>query len=393
MATSDHLKDARIVVVGAGAIGIALSYRLAQAGAQVTTVERRFPGSGTTGSSFAYVNGTDKPPRAYHRLNVLSIRDHEDLVDEIGGDWLHVTGSLHWADARDGGRAAGLGQVMRRLLDWGMRVDRLTPEQAMRELEPDAWIDPEAVAAVFLVHRAGWLDPMALAHGTMSAAAERYGARLVRGEVVALRSGSSTVEAAILGDGRELAADVVVNAAGPDAGRVAALAGVELPLERTPGLLIVAAPAPARLRHVIYAPGVNLRPDGGARVMVQRETLDSHAVEGSPLALDDPLVHEGMERARVVVPGLAHVEVEAVRLGVRPMPKDGLPLVGFDPSVTNLYHVVTHSGVTLAARLALLVTEKLTGGDTAPLEAYRPARLAPGDGLAARMPPAFGSSD
>jgi hypothetical protein len=41
----------------------------------------------------------------------------------------------------------------------------------------------------------------------------------------------------------------------------------------------------------------------------------------------------------------------------------------------------------------LLVTEELTGGDTAPLEAYRPARFAPGDGSAPRMRWAFGSSD
>jgi glycine/D-amino acid oxidase-like deaminating enzyme len=58
------------------------------------------------------------------------------------------------------------------------------------------------------------------------------------------------------------------------------------------------------------------------------------------------------------------------------VPKDGFPIVGFDPTVFNLYHVVTHSGITLAARLALLVTEELTGGDTAPLDAYRPARFA-----------------
>lgn len=392
MATSDYLKDARIVVVGAGAIGTALSYRLAQAGAQVTTVERRFPGSGTTGNTFAYINGEDKPPRAYHRLNVLSIRDQEDLADEIGGDWVHVTGSLHWADARDGARATALGHVMHQLLDWGMRVDRSSPEQAMRDLEPDTWIDPDSVATVFLVDRAGWLDPVAMAHGTMSAAVERYGAQLVRGEVVALRTRAGMVVTVVLGDGRELGVDVVVNAAGPDAARLAALAGVELPLERTPGLLIVSAPAPVRLRHVVQAPGVNLRPDGGARLMIQRETLDSHAVEESPLAIDDPLVHEGMEGARAVVPALAHVEVEAVRLGVRPMPKDGLPLVGFDASVANLYHVVTHSGITLAARLALLVTEELTGGDTAPLEAYRPTRFAPGGG-SSPMPQASGSSD
>jgi glycine/D-amino acid oxidase-like deaminating enzyme len=63
-------------------------------------------------------------------------------------------------------------------------------------------------------------------------------------------------------------------------------------------------------------------------------------------------------------------------MGVRPVPKDGYPLVGFDATVVNLYHVVTHSGITLAARLAALVTEELTGGDTAPLDPYRPARVA-----------------
>ncbi len=135
----------------------------------------------------------------------------------------------------------------------------------------------------------------------------------------------------VLADGEELAADVVVNAAGPDARRLAVLAGVDLPLERTPGLLIVTAPAPACLRHVLYTPGVNLRPDGGARLMVQRESLDSHAVDGSPLAIDDPLVTEGWAPPGPSCRPFAHVEAEAVRLGVRPMPTDGLPLVGFDP--------------------------------------------------------------
>ncbi len=50
MTTSDYLRDARVVVIGAGAIGAALTYRLAQAGAKLTTIERRYPGAGTTGA-------------------------------------------------------------------------------------------------------------------------------------------------------------------------------------------------------------------------------------------------------------------------------------------------------------------------------------------------------
>ena len=377
MPTSDYLRDARIIVIGAGAVGAALSYRLAQAGAQVTTVERRFPGAGTTGNTFAYINGTDKPPREYHRLSMLAIRDHEDLADEIGGSWIHITGSLHWVEAQDGPRRVVLHQVMRQLAQWGTRVDRMSADQAVRELEPDLAIDRTTVNSVFLVHRAGWLDPVAMSHGAISAAVERYGARLLRGDVVALRVAGGMIERAVLDDGTELEADVVVNAAGPGAGHVASLAGVSLPMELTPGLLIVTAPAPVRLRHVVFAPDVNLRPDGGSRVMVQWEPLDSHAMDGAAILVADPRIHQAMEHARAVAPALGDIEAEAVRRGVRPMPKDGFPIVGFDPIVANLYHTVTHSGITLAARLALLVTEELTGADVAGLEAYRLTRFAP----------------
>jgi glycine/D-amino acid oxidase-like deaminating enzyme len=375
MVTSDYLRDARVVIVGAGAIGAPLAYRLAQAGAAVTVVERAYPGAGTTGRTFGWINGVDKPPRDYHRLNVLGIRDHEDLADELGGDWVHVTGSLHWAPDADGAHRSGLEASVRQLVGWGMRVDRLTADQATRELEPDLRIDPAAVSTVYLVHRSGWMDPMAMAHAALRAAVERYGATLVEGEVTGLPVSGGMIDRVVLADGTAIEADVVINAAGPDAPRLAALAGVVLPVERTPGLLLVTAPVPARLRHVAYGPEVHLRPDGGGRVLVQWDPLDNEAIGERAMAVDDPHVATAMGHAASLMPALARATVAEVRLGIRPVPKDGYPLVGFDPGVGNLYHVVTHSGVTLAARLAALVTEELTGGDTAPLDAYRPARL------------------
>ncbi|HCG29398.1 MAG TPA: hypothetical protein DEU95_06570, partial [Chloroflexi bacterium] len=48
---ASYFSDASIVIIGAGAVGSATAYRLAQAGAAVTVVERRFPGAGTSGSS------------------------------------------------------------------------------------------------------------------------------------------------------------------------------------------------------------------------------------------------------------------------------------------------------------------------------------------------------
>lgn len=378
MAGSDYLRGTRVVVAGAGVIGATVAYRLAQAGADVTVVERRHPGAGASGASFAWLNAVDKPPRAYQRLSALGIRDMEDLADELGGGWLRLGGSLHWADRADAARETALAESMRQLVAWGARADRLAPEQVRRELEPDLRIDPGAVEAVWLVSRSGWLDPVALCRDAVAEAERRYGARMVRGEIVALRLSRGLIDSVALADGSEVGADLVVNAAGPDAARLAALAGARLPLERVPGLLLTTAPAPVRLGRVLYGPLVHVRPDGGSRLMVQREGLDSHVLGERPIPAGDPRVGEAMDRAREILPGLAGVGVEGLRMGIRAIPRDGYPIVGIDPEVGNLYHAVTHSGVTLAARLARLVTEELTGEADEALGAYRPGRFAAG---------------
>jgi glycine/D-amino acid oxidase-like deaminating enzyme len=58
------------------------------------------------------------------------------------------------------------------------------------------------------------------------------------------------------------------------------------------------------------------------------------------------------------------------------MPKDGFPIIGPAVNCPNLYIVVTHSGVTLAAILGALVTaEILDRVSVAMLEPYRLSRF------------------
>ena len=76
------------------------------------------------------------------------------------------------------------------------------------------------------------------------------------------------------------------------------------------------------------------------------------------------------------IPALAGARLEAVRIGVRPMPKDGLPMVGPIPGAANAYSVVSHSGVTLGPLWARIVTAELTTGRPDPrLEPFRPGRF------------------
>jgi glycine/D-amino acid oxidase-like deaminating enzyme len=88
---------------------------------------------------------------------------------------------------------------------------------------------------------------------------------------------------------------------------------------------------------------------------------------------------ELLARARRVIPGLAQAQVAGCRVCVRPMPADGQSIVGWLPGTAGLYLAVTHSGVTLGAHLARLITEELRNRTPpAELAPYRPSRFRAG---------------
>ena len=60
----------------------------------------------------------------------------------------------------------------------------------------------------------------------------------------------------------------------------------------------------------------------------------------------------------------------------RPMPIDGLPVIGFTKEISNAYFVITHSGVTLAPLISeYAAIEITTGSSVDAFEAYRPDRF------------------
>lgn len=76
------------------------------------------------------------------------------------------------------------------------------------------------------------------------------------------------------------------------------------------------------------------------------------------------------------LPALGNLELERVTLGYRPLPRDGLPVIGFSEGVPDVYLTVMHTGVTLApivGRFASL--EILDGVEVELLNNYRYARF------------------
>ena len=336
-----------VVVIGAGVYGAAVSAALRRREARVTVVDAGVPGGGTSGATFSWLNSCGKQPRGYHDLNVAGMVAHQEMAAKAGGDWYHEGGNLEWV-GRDVDR---LRDKVERVLDYGYEARWLTRAEALR-LEPD--LDPAALPADGIAYfpQEGWLDPVRMIGFLLA------GTDVVRRDaVVGFDVGGERIQAVRLASGRRLDADAVVNCAGPRAAEVAALAGLSLPMRNTSGTLVVTSPVAVSVARVVHAPRVHLRPDGGGRLLLHgHDDADPATVFADAVAL---------------YPGIEGGAVETVRVGERPIPGDGLPVLGRVAALPNFHFAVSHSGATLSVHAGDLVAAEVMGEEVPDLAPYR----------------------
>ncbi|MGH3867169.1 MAG: NAD(P)/FAD-dependent oxidoreductase [Pseudonocardiaceae bacterium] len=262
-----------------------------------------------------------------------------------------------------------------RLLEWGYQARWLDPRE-VRSLEPD--LAPDMIASrVAYFPDEGWVDPARLMAALLSRA-RAWGVQ-VRSHcaAVGMSMTGERIDGVRTSDGETVRTDAVVNCAGPGAGEVAALVGVDLPMRNTTGLLAYTAPTAVAVGRVIHAPRIQLRPDGGGRLLLHNTSADtavSRHDDGSRIAEPDA-AQAMLHLAEELYPSLRGIKVEASRIGVRVIPIDGLPVLGRSATVENFYFAVTHSGVTLCLRVAELVGAEVRGELVNELAPFRHSRL------------------
>jgi len=372
---ADGVSDA--VVIGAGVLGASTAFRLAEAGFTVTILEATRVGGGTSGMSFAWINSNGKPPRAYHELNNAGLRAHFALRDEFPATpWLHEGGCLEIVPAAE---AVPLADKVARLRDWDYAAELITPAQ-LRELEPEVTLDAlgqDAVTAWFPGE--GWIDPVVFAQA-MVRRAQAKGATLHIGTPVSdivVQAGRATgVKTA---DGRQFDAGLIVNCAGRWSNETSANAHLQIPLSPRVGVLVFTRPAPTLLARILRTPLVDMRPDGAGRLMLHDNAIDGEFELDSAVGPAMPQAMRLVENVTKLMPHLAGLPAEAVRITARPIPADGYSAVGKVPGVEGYYIAVTHSAVTMSAHLGKLIAREAAGEDVAELAPFRPARFFSGN--------------
>ncbi|MCK4316644.1 MAG: FAD-binding oxidoreductase, partial [Anaerolineae bacterium] len=236
----DLPKTADVIIIGGGVMGASTAYHLALKGCQnVLLLEREsFFGIQATGKcagGIRYQFSTE----INVRLSLLSLpmldRFEEELDQPID---LRYCGYLFLLTNEEDVTVFRQNVEMQHRL--GVQMEWLEPAQ-IAEIAP--LINLEGVLAGTFHARDGLADPNSVVQGYVSGA-RRLGAKLLNDvDVTAIRVEGGRVRGVVTDQG-EVTTPVVVNAAGPWAGVVGKMAGVDIPIVPVRRQIIVTGPIP-----------------------------------------------------------------------------------------------------------------------------------------------------
>ncbi len=378
-------QDVDVLIVGGGVVGCALAYYLARAGVEALLIERDEPNSEASGANAGSLHLQltapffAKTPRdrliasvsALVPLSLDAVRCWQELARELERDIeLKIGGGLMVAET----------EAQLRLLTEKARIERkagleaeILDRVALRAAAP--YLSDTLVGAEFCPGE-GKVNPLlatlALADGALKA-----GARLRRLTALVDLKREARGFLALTSRG-PIRCRRVINAAGSDAGRIAAMVGARLPVA-------------ARAQHMNVTEAIrplvpHLVQHAGRRLTLKQTASGSIVVGGGLPGRLDPasgrvaVLRESLEgslgTALSVVPALGRLRLIRAWAG-QALITDGNPILGAHPAVAGFYYAVpASSGYTTGPICARLLAELLLGQASAhALRAFSIERL------------------
>lgn len=344
----------KVIVVGSGIIGASIAWHLSNAGAQVTVVAENANGGTATPNSFAWINASWGNPEPYLRLRTRSMAEWTRLAAAVPGLPLNWCGGLCFDMER-----AELEAYATHHNAMGFAIRRVDRSEAA-DIEPNL-VDPPG----FALHVAaeGAAEPVATARALLADAA-RHGAESIVTTVTALRTTNGRVTGVETADG-PLFADEVIVAAGAGAPALLTTAGVALPLEAPPGLLVHSRPHARLLNGIVLSEALHMRQTPEGRMIAGADFGGANPGQDA-----EATAHALFSSLKARLRGAEDLEFDFFTIGHRPTPADGFPAIGRPSGIGRLYVAVMHSGVTLAPAVGLLAAREIQEGE-------RDALLAP----------------
>ena len=368
----------RVAVLGGGILGVSTAVQLLRSGASVVLVTEAGMASGASGRSLAWLNSSGARSEAYSRLRMAGIDRYRTLAAQNAGvDWLGFGGGLYWAPAGNGDsvRERHHAEAAHGYDSW------LLPQRTVAETLPgiDPAVEPAAVTGP-AVHNPGegWVSLPHLVHHLLQEFTARGGELMEHAGKAGVVTADGRAAGLKLPDGRTVAADAVLVAAGADTPAVLRPLGVTLPDASDLAMLVITEPVEVRLSAVLNTPRVSVRPHPGNRLAMD-STWYLHQITRAPdgsYAIDPAVIQELLGEASQVLAGQPSLRPAEHLAGRKPVPGDGEPVLGELAAVPGCFVAFTHSGATLGLIAGeLLAGEILTGRRHPMLAEFRAERF------------------
>jgi glycine oxidase len=353
-----------LVVVGGGAIGLAVAWRAVATGMGVMVLERGELGREASHVAAGMLAPVAEASFAERELLALGLESAarwpafaRGLLDSGGVDpGLHACGTLLVAPDRD--QAAALDRELRFRESLGLPVRRLRPSEA-RRMEPGL---APAISAALDVPGDHAVDSRALTAALAAAAAAAGVTLRPRTPVAGLLVEDGAAAGVVLAGGERVAAGAVVIAAGCwSAGLEGIPREARVPVRPVKGqILRLRDPSgPGLLTRVLRTEEAYLVPRGDGRYVLGA-TMEERGFDTTVTA---GAVHELLRAAAGVLPGILELELEEAAAGLRPGTPDNAPVLG--PSVLPGLHWATghhRNGILLTPVTADLVVAGVLDG-------------------------------
>ncbi len=355
-------------VVGGGLLGTATAYHLISAGARTVLVDRADVGRATdAGAGILSPETNSRDPEAWFRLASEAVEYYPRLIERLRGEQAGDTGYAQCGklvvavsddeiEAFEHARRVIFQRQRARGLPGPDDLHEVTAREA-RDLFPPLAL----VRGAIYSRRAARVDGRLLNRALLTAA-EARGLLIRQGSVEQLVLEAGAVKGVVVG-GETVLAGAVAIAGGAWSETFGQQLGISIPVSPQRGQIIHLGlrnsdtsrwpMVSAFHQHYMVA-----WPDSRVVAGATRETGSGFTPHTTSAG-----VREVLDEALRVAPGLANAEIREIRVGLRPLTPDTLPVLGPVPGVSGMFLVTGHgpTGLTLGAYSGKVVAAQMLG--------------------------------
>ena len=369
-----------VIIIGAGSVGVPTAMAMAQAGVKVLVLDRfASQGQGSNKAAIGGIRATHSDPAkirlCLRTLEVVSIWEetYGDDIEWTKGGYTFVAYRKHEEET--------LKELLKTQHQYGLNIDWYDRDDFLK-IVPD--VNPNGLLGGTFSSDDGHCSTLLVGHA-MYAAAEQAGATFRYNERVTAIDVTDGRVSGVKTDHGEYAAPVIVNAAGPWAGEIGKLVGLDHPVNPDSHeggitepvahfldpMVVDIRPAPGSANYYFYQLGTGqvvfcITPQPSIPGFDRRETSEFL-----------PMVARRMVD---LMPRLKNIRVRRTWRGLYPMTPDGSPLVGWSEEVPGYLMAIGMCGqgfmlgLGLGELLARMVTDALTADDEETLQILSPQR-------------------